>query len=114
MDVVVTLRSCRPGQGSARVVLTRSRCQRTAPHVVGVRIAGPCRGITRGITSALVDGDERLALAATIVPRTQGRRLTRSNDDAYSLVMDVAAGNLDDVAILCEEFGLPVPEPWRP
>ena len=92
--------------------------------MVGVRIAGPHGVVSRVEASALlhslarhhalVDGDERLALAATIVPRTQGRRLTRSNDDAYSLVMDVAAGNLDDVAILCEEFGLPVPEPWLP
>lgn len=48
---------------------------------------------------ALIDGNKRLGLAATIVfLGMNGRRLTCSNDEAYDLVMRVAAGELDDVA----------------
>lgn len=47
----------------------------------------------------LVDGNKRLALAATIAfYGLNGRRLVISNDDAYELVVHVAAGDLDDVA----------------
>ncbi|HEY8729192.1 MAG TPA: type II toxin-antitoxin system death-on-curing family toxin [Acidothermaceae bacterium] len=47
---------------------------------------------------ALVDGNKRLALAATIAfLGINGRRLTFSNDDVYDLVISVAAGGLDDV-----------------
>lgn len=47
---------------------------------------------------ALVDGNKRLALAGTIVfLGVNGRRLRATNDEAYDLVMAVAAG-LDDVA----------------
>ena len=47
---------------------------------------------------ALVDGNKRLALAATIAFHgLNGRRLTLSNDAAYELVMAVAAGQLDTV-----------------
>ena len=47
---------------------------------------------------ALLDGNERLALAATIAfYGLNGRRLTLSNDEAYELIMDVAAGKLDSV-----------------
>lgn len=47
---------------------------------------------------ALVDGNKRLALAATIAfVGINGRRLTLSNDAAYDLVMAVATGELDDV-----------------
>ena len=47
---------------------------------------------------ALVDGNKRLALAATIAfYGMNGVRLTLSNDRAYELVIDVAAGNIDDV-----------------
>jgi death on curing protein len=46
---------------------------------------------------ALVDGDKRLALAAVIVfYGLNGRRLTLTNDQAYDLVINVAAGQLDD------------------
>jgi death-on-curing protein len=52
---------------------------------------------------ALVDGNKRLALAATIAfLGLNGRRLTLSNDEAYTLVMDVAAGTLDDVSSIAE------------
>jgi death on curing protein len=48
---------------------------------------------------ALVDGNKRLALAATIAfYGMNGIRLTMSNDEAYDLVIDVASGRLDDVA----------------
>lgn len=46
----------------------------------------------------LVDGNKRLSLAATIAfYGLNGLRLTLSNDEAYELVMAVAAGQLDDV-----------------
>ncbi len=48
---------------------------------------------------ALVDGDKRLALAATIAfLGLNGYRLTLTNDEAYTLVIEVASGLLDDVA----------------
>ena len=47
---------------------------------------------------ALVDGNKRLALAAVIAfYGLNGRRLTLTNDEAYDLVIGVAAGQLDDV-----------------
>ena len=54
---------------------------------------------------ALVDGNKRLALAATIAfLGLNGRRLTLSNDQAYTLVIDVAAGQLDDVPSIAEHI----------
>jgi death on curing protein len=48
---------------------------------------------------ALVDGNKRLALAATIAfYGLNGRRLTLTNDEAYDLVIDVATGALDEIA----------------
>jgi death-on-curing protein len=50
---------------------------------------------------ALVDGNKRLALAATIAfYGLNGLRLTLSNDEAYEFVMAVAAGQLDDVDVI--------------
>ncbi|MEO9119892.1 MAG: type II toxin-antitoxin system death-on-curing family toxin [Solirubrobacteraceae bacterium] len=47
---------------------------------------------------ALVDGNKRLALAATIAfLGINGRRLTLTNDEVYRLVMEVAAGHLHEV-----------------
>ena len=47
---------------------------------------------------ALVDGNKRLALAATIAfYGLNGFRLTLSNDEAYDLVIAVSSGELDDV-----------------
>ncbi len=47
---------------------------------------------------ALVDGNKRLALAATIAfYGLNGRRLTLTNNEAYELIMDVATGKLDSV-----------------
>jgi death-on-curing protein len=46
---------------------------------------------------ALVDDNKRLALAAVIAfYGLNGRRLTLTNDQAYDLVISVAAGQLDD------------------
>ena len=48
---------------------------------------------------ALVDGNKRLALAAVIAfYGMNGRRLTLTNDAAYDLVIQVAAGQLDSVS----------------
>jgi death-on-curing protein len=47
---------------------------------------------------ALADGSKRLALAGVIAfCGVNGRRLTLTNDDAYELIMSVAAGRLDTV-----------------
>lgn len=47
---------------------------------------------------ALVDGNERLALAALIAfYGVNGRRLTLTNDGAFDLVMKAASGELDTV-----------------
>ena len=47
---------------------------------------------------ALIDGNKRLALGAVIAfYGLNGRRLTFTNDQAYELVMKVAAGELDQV-----------------
>jgi death-on-curing protein len=47
---------------------------------------------------ALIDGDKQLGLAAVIAfCGLNGRRLTLTNDQAYDLVMKVAAGELDQV-----------------
>jgi death-on-curing protein len=56
---------------------------------------------------ALVDGNKRLALAGTIAfLGMNGWRLTLSNDEAYDLVMAVAAGELDDVTKIGSMLGL--------
>lgn len=48
---------------------------------------------------ALIDGNKRLALAATIAfLGVNGQRLTLTNDEAYELVMGVATGQVDDVS----------------
>ena len=54
---------------------------------------------------ALVDGNERLALAGTIAfLGLNGRRFTVTNDEAYTLVMEVATGALDDVPSIAEHI----------
>ncbi len=61
---------------------------------------------------ALVDGNKRLALAATIAfYGLNGRRLTLSNDAAYERVMAVAAGQLDAVADIAAVLRTAT-EPW--
>lgn len=54
---------------------------------------------------ALVDGNKRLALAGTIAfYGLNGYRLNLSNDEAYDLVIAVAAGELDDVDSIAERL----------
>ena len=54
---------------------------------------------------ALVDGNKRLSLAATIAfLGLNGRRLTLSNDAAYDFVMAVAAGELDDASVIADHI----------
>jgi death on curing protein len=61
---------------------------------------------------ALVDGNERLALAATIAfYGLNGLRLTLSNDEAYDLVMTIAAGRLDDVEPIADRVAAGT-APW--
>jgi death-on-curing protein len=46
----------------------------------------------------MIDGNKRLALAATIAfYGLNGFRLTLSNEEAYDLVIAVSTGDLDDV-----------------
>lgn len=48
---------------------------------------------------ALVDGNKRLAwLACTVFLDLNGRSVTLTHDEAFTLVMDVASGALRDVA----------------
>jgi death on curing protein len=63
---------------------------------LGAKAAALLHSLARN--HALVDGSKRLALAAVIAfYGVNGRRLTLTNDEAYELVMDVAAGRLDSV-----------------
>lgn len=53
----------------------------------------------------LVDGNKRLALAATLAfYGMNGLRLTLTNDEAYDLVIAVAIGQLDDVAAIAAQL----------
>ena len=53
----------------------------------------------------LVDGNKRLALAATFTfLGVNGRRLTFSNAEAYVVIMAVAAGELDDVPSIAKRL----------
>jgi death-on-curing protein len=55
----------------------------------------------------LVDGNKRLSLAATIAfYGLNGLRLTMSNDEAYELIMAVAAGELDEVELIAGRLEL--------
>ncbi len=52
---------------------------------------------------ALVDGNKRLALAATIAfLGLNGHRLALTNDEAYNLVMSIASGHTHDVATIAQ------------
>ncbi len=54
---------------------------------------------------ALVDGNTRLAWAAVIAfLGVNGGRLTKSNDEAYDLVVAVAAGELDEVSAIADRL----------
>jgi death-on-curing protein len=54
---------------------------------------------------ALVDGNKRLALAATIAfLGVNGRRLTMTNDEAYDFIIEISTGQLDDVRAIAERL----------
>ena len=60
------------------------------------KAAGLLHSVARN--HALVDGNERLALAAAIAfYGVNGIRLTFTSHEAYDLVIEVAGGKLDDV-----------------
>jgi death on curing protein len=53
---------------------------------------------------SLVDGNKRLAFAATLAfYGMNGIRLTFTNDEAYDFVINVATGQLDDVAVIAAQ-----------
>jgi death-on-curing protein len=62
---------------------------------------------------ALVDGNKRLALGGLVAFHgVNGRRLTLTNDAAYELIMQVAAGELDsvdEIAVILEKSVGPRP-----
>lgn len=61
---------------------------------------------------ALVDGNKRLALAGVIAfYGFNGTRLTLTNDDAYDLVIAVAAGDVDEVNAIADRLATHT-EPW--
>ena len=55
----------------------------------------------------LVDGNKRLALAGTIAfLGIDGVRLSLTNDEAYELIVAVAAGEVDDVTTIAARLGV--------
>lgn len=53
----------------------------------------------------LIDGNKRLGLASTLAfLGVNGYRLTFSNDEAYELVMAVAAGEIDEVPAIADRL----------
>ena len=70
------------------------------PYSVAARKLGRTAALLHSVARnhALIDGNKRLALAAVIAfYGLNGRRLTLTNDAAYGLVINVAAGQLDAV-----------------
>lgn len=54
---------------------------------------------------ALIDGNKRLALAATIVMLgVNGWKFTLTNDEAYNLLIAVTSGDLAEVAEVAEQL----------
>jgi death-on-curing protein len=86
--------------GSLESALARPRASASGEDAypsIDTKAAALLHSIARN--RALVDGNKRLALAATTIAflGMNGRRLTLTNDDAYGFVMSVAAGKLDDI-----------------
>jgi hypothetical protein len=103
------------------LVLHRRACHGRSGHPPRCWIAGGCGGQAAGHglgadaypdlhakaaalvhslarNHALADGNKRLALGALVAfYGINGRRLTLTNDAAYELIMQVAAGELDSV-----------------
>ncbi len=75
--------------------------ERALGHAPEVRDEGGRAAALPRPPPPLVDGNERLALAATIaLLGLNGVRLALTEDEAYSLVMAVATGELDDVGTI--------------
>lgn len=61
---------------------------------------------------ALVDGNKRLALSGVIACYgLNGKRLTLTNDEAYDLVIAVAAGDVDEVDAIADRLARHT-QPW--
>lgn len=61
---------------------------------------------------ALVDGNKRLALSGVIACYgLNGTRLTLTNDEAYDLVIAVAAGDVDEVDAIADRLARHT-QPW--
>ncbi len=61
---------------------------------------------------ALVDGNKRLSLAATIgFYGMNGLRLRLTNDEAYDLIVEIASGRLDDVGAIAARLERGTTEP---
>ncbi len=82
-------------------------CPRASAFDAGVypdlhsKVAAPLFSICQN--HALIDGNKRLALSATIVMLgVNGRKLTMTNDEAYDLVIAVTSGDLAEVVEVAE------------
>lgn len=98
--------------------LLESACARPLTTVFGQdaypTLATKAAALLHSLTKnhALVDGNKRLGLAATIAfVGLNGRRLSWSNDEAYEFVIAIAAGELDDVAVIAAGIANAL-EPW--
>ena len=68
-----------------------------------LKVASLVHSIARNHT--LVDGNTRLALASAIAMLgLNGRRLALSNDEAYDLIVDIAAGAVVDVSEIADRL----------
>jgi len=77
-------------------------------------LAHKAAALTHSVTKnhALVDGNKRLALAALIAfLGLNGLRLTFTNDEAYDLIIEIAAGDLGDVHEIAAVIA-GATEPW--
>ena len=91
------------GAGPVRDLgLLDSACHRPTSRFFGQEayptLAGKAAALMHSLTCnhALVDGNKRLALLATVVfLRINGYRLELTDDEAFDLVVSVAAGQLD-------------------
>jgi death-on-curing protein len=91
------------GTGPVRDLgLLDSACHRPRAGLFGQQayptVAGKAAALMHSLACnhALVDGNKRLALLATVVfLRVNGHRLDLTDDEAFDLTMSVAAGELD-------------------
>ena len=95
------------GAGPVRDLgLLDSACHRPQSGLLGQEayptLAGKAGALMHSLAGnhALVDGNKRLALLATVVfLRINGHRLELSDDEAFDLTLSVAAGQLDAAGI---------------